>query len=74
MVHAQKMLGAATEAEKRKIRKCDELSSQQTYTFIPFGIETYGGIGRKTQTFLDELSVFTHDNMTVFSRFDVVSV
>ena len=44
LVHAQRMLGAATEAEKRKIRKYDELSSQQNYTFIPFVIETYGGI------------------------------
>ena len=73
LVHAQRMLGAATEAEKRKIRKYDELSSQQNYTFIPFVIETYGGIGKKAQTFLDALSVFAHDNMTVCSRFDVVN-
>ena len=40
---------------------------------IPFVIETYGGIGKKAQTFLDALSVFAHDNMTVCSRFDVVN-
>ena len=57
LVHASEFLDAATAAE---IRKYDELSSQQNYTFIPFVIEAYGGMGRKAQTFLDELSVFIY--------------
>ena len=40
--------------------------------FIPFVIETYGGIGGKAQEFLSELSVFAHDHLTTYSHFDVV--
>jgi hypothetical protein len=36
-------------------------------------IEVYGGIGKMAQDFLNEVSVFAHDHMTVSSRFDVVN-
>jgi hypothetical protein len=71
--HGQKILGQASVAEKTKLRKYEELSSQQNCTFIPFVIEVYGGIGKRAQEFLNEVSVFAHDHMTVYSRFDVVN-
>ena len=71
--HSQKVLGQATAAEKIKLRKYEELSAQQNCTFIPFVIEVYGGIGKMAQEFLNEVSVFAHDHMTVCSRFDVVN-
>ena len=36
-------------------------------------LQVYGGIGRMAQEFLNEVSVFAHDHMTVYSRFDVVN-
>jgi hypothetical protein len=71
--YSQKVLGQASAAEKIKIRKYAELSSQQNCIFIPFVIEVYGGIGKMAQDFLNEVSVFAHDHMTVSSRFDVVN-
>ena len=71
--HSQKVLGQASAAEKAKIRKYGELSIQQNCIFVPFVIEVYGGIGKMAQEFLNEVSVFAHDHMTICSRFDVVN-
>lgn len=71
--NSQKVLGQANTYEKIKIRKYDELARVQHSNFIPFVIETYGGIGVKAQEFLSELSVFAHDHLTTYSHFDVVS-
>ena len=70
---AQKHLGQAIHAEKLKTNKYHELSKEQNCTFVPFVIETYGGIAPQAQTFLNELSVFAHDHLTICSRFDVVA-
>ena len=52
----------------------NKLSNDHEHSdFIPFVIETYGGIGGKAQEFLSELSVFAHDHLTTYSHFDVVS-
>ena len=59
-------------AEKGKIRKYKKLCRDQHATFIPFVIETYGGLGKKAQEFLNELSIFAIDHLTCRSRFDVV--
>ena len=40
---------------------------------MPFVIETYGGIGKRAQEFLNELSIFAIDHTTIRSRFDVVN-
>jgi hypothetical protein len=40
---------------------------------VPFVIETYGGLGKKAQEFLNELSIFAIDHATIRSRFDVVN-
>ena len=71
--NGQTLLGQANAYEKIKIRKYDELAGAQHSNFIPFVIETYGGIGGKAQEFLSELSVFAHDHLTTYSHFDVVS-
>jgi hypothetical protein len=71
--HSQKLLGQADVAERLKINKYEELSQNQNAIFIPFVIETYGGLGKKAQDFLNELSIFAIDHTTVRSRFDVVS-
>ena len=49
--HSQKLLGQAEAAEKLKKNKYDELSQNQNCTFIPFVIETYGGLGKRAQGF-----------------------
>src|SRR3981081_2844036 len=71
--HSQKSLGQANAAEKLKINKYEQLSLDQHAIFIPFVIETFGGLGGKAREFLDELSVFAIDHALVRSRFDVVS-
>ena len=71
--NGQTLLGQASAYEKIKTRKYDELARAQHSDFIPFVIETYGGIGGKAQQFLSELSVFAHDHLTTYSHFDVVS-
>ena len=71
--HSKKSLGQADVAERLKINKYEELSQNQNAIFIPFVIETYGGLGKKAQDFLNELSIFAIDHTTVRSRFDVVS-
>ena len=40
---------------------------------MPFVIETYGGLGKKAQEFLNELSIFAIDHATIRSRFGVVN-
>ena len=71
--NGQTLLGQANAYEKLKIGKYDELARAQHSDFIPFVIETYGGIGGKAQEFLSALSVFAHDHLTTYSHFDVVS-
>lgn len=71
--HSQKLLGQAEAAEKSKINKYEEISEDQHAIFVPFVIETYGGIGKRAQEFLNELSIFAIDHTTIRSRFDVVS-
>ena len=66
-------LGQASAAEKAKIRKYGELGIQQNCIFVPFVIDLCRGIGKMAQEFLNEVSVFAHDDMTVCSRFDVVN-
>ena len=71
--NSQTLLGQATAYEKLKTRKYDALARAQHSNFIPFVIESYGGIGEKAQSFLSELSVFAHDHLTTYSHFDVVA-
>jgi hypothetical protein len=71
--HSQKLLGQAQAAEKLKCNKYDEISQEQHAIFIPFVIETYGGLGAKAQDFLNELSIFAIDHAVIRSRFDVVN-
>ena len=73
LAHSQKQLGQVSAAEKLKMNKYEELSRDQHAVFIPFVIETYGGLGMKAQEFLNELSIFAIDHLTSRSRFDVVS-
>jgi hypothetical protein len=51
----------------------DEISQEQHCIFIPFVIETYGGLGKKAQDFLNELSIFAIDHALIKSRFDIVN-
>ena len=71
--HSQKLLGQAEASEKLKKNKYDELSQNQNCTFIPFVIETYGGLGKRAQGFLNELSIFAIDHAVIRSRFDIVN-
>ena len=38
-----------------------------------FVIETYGGLGKRAQGFLNELSIFAIDHAVIRSRFDIVN-
>jgi hypothetical protein len=71
--HSQKILGQAEVSEKLKINKYEQISREQNCIFIPFVIETYGGLGRKAQDFLNELSIFAIDHAIIKSRFDIVN-
>ena len=71
--HSQKLLGQAEAAEKIKMNKYNELSQNQNCTFIPFAIETYGGLGNRAQGFLNELSIFAIDHAVIRSRYDIVN-
>jgi hypothetical protein len=71
--HSQKLLGQAEAAEKLKMNKYEELSQDQHCIFVPFVIETYGGLGKKAQEFLNELSIFAIDHAVIRSRFDIVN-
>ena len=51
------------------VHNCQE----QHCIFIPFVIETYGGLGKKAQDFLNELSIFAIDHALIKSRFDIVN-
>jgi hypothetical protein len=73
LTHSQKILGQAEAAEKLKLNKYEEISLEQHCIFIPFVIETYGGLGRKAQDFLNELSIFAIDHAMIRSRFDIVN-
>jgi len=71
--HSQKVLGQAHAAEKSKCRKYDEISLEQHAIFVPFVIETYGGLGAKAQELMNELSIFAIDHAVIRSRYDIVS-
>src|ERR1700761_4159167 len=71
--HSQKRLGQAQVAEKLKIHKYEQLTQEQHATFIPFVIETYGGLGQKAQDFLNELSIFAIDHAMIRSRSNIVN-
>ena len=73
LTHSQKILGQAQAAEKLKMNKYEQISIEQHATFIPFVIETYGGLGKKAQDFLNELSIFAIDHAMIKSRFNIVN-
>jgi hypothetical protein len=77
--HSGSPLGAAKEAEKTKRRKYrellmsgDEEGKRCNYKFVPFVVETHGGLGDEAQKFLSALSVFAKENTFVISHFDLM--
>jgi len=71
--HSQKPLGQAHAAEKLKCRKYDQITQEQHAIFVPFVIETYGGLGVCAQKLLNELSIFAIDHAVIRSRYDIVN-
>ena len=73
--HRQKYntpLSAATQAEQRKIAKYKGISAAHHAQFVPFAIETYGGIGKSTQRFIRKIATFAHDNQFILSKREII--
>lgn len=77
--HSETALGAAKEAEKAKERKYRELlmygdkeGKRSSYKFVPFVVETHGGLGDKAVKFLSALSVFAKENTFAISHHDLM--
>jgi hypothetical protein len=59
---AMEVGAAATERETFKMKKYEEFSITNNITVIPFSIETFGGLGKVAQCFLDRLATFVAQN------------
>jgi hypothetical protein len=72
-------LAAAKKAEKRKEAKYrrdmvhyDESGNRRDVKFVPFVLETFGGMGVQAQQFLSALSAHSRNHLSAWSHLDVV--
>jgi hypothetical protein len=77
--HSGTPLGVAREAEKAKVRKyreavmCgDKEGKRPSYKFVPFVVETHGGLGDEARKFLSALSVFAKENTFAISHYELM--
>lgn len=65
-------LGAADLAEKRKKAKYSTLATSIHAEFVPVIFETFGGVGKATQKFLDLMHRFTATNSFILSQSQIM--
>jgi hypothetical protein len=71
VVQAARSLSAAKKREKVKLRQYSEMARQQSATFVPFVIESFGGFGPRAVEFMKEVADFAHQHMD-FDRDEVI--
>ena len=65
-----KTLGAALKAEKEKIRKHGENSEKVEAVFVPYVVETFGGLAPEAQTLNKKISTFAEEHSITENRDD----
>jgi hypothetical protein len=69
---ANKQLGAALRAEREKTNRYQQTAEQHHAEFIPFVVETLGGIAPAAVKLLDQIALTCRDHMTLWSHQEVV--
>jgi hypothetical protein len=68
-----KLLGAAAYKEKMKQNKYAKLSNEAGASFIPFVIESYGGLGKQAKKFIETLGVYSREHGATITTQDLIS-
>jgi hypothetical protein len=63
-----KHLATAERAEQRKHRKYTDIAQTQQARFLPFSLETTGGIGKDAEELIDQISLASRDNLLLPSH------
>ena len=79
MNYVKKPLAAAKKAEKRKEAKYreamatyDDAGNRGEVKFVPFVLESFGGMGTRAQEFLSALSAHSRNHISAWSHLDLV--
>ena len=66
----------AEKAKEKKYREVllsvEEGTKRPSYKFVPFVVETHGGLGGEAEKFLSALSVFAKENTFAISHYDLM--
>jgi hypothetical protein len=69
---AQTQLKTAQDACETKTNKYMKLAQQQSADFVPFALESYGGISDSANDLINEISVFASEHLSAWSKEEIV--
>ena len=69
---AQTQLRTAHDACESKKNKYKNVSQQHQAEFIPFALESYGGISEAALQLIQEISVFASDHLSAWTKEEIV--
>jgi hypothetical protein len=69
---AQTQLKTAHDACELKKNKYNKLAIQQQAQFIPFAIETFGGLSESARNLINEIAIFATDHLSAWSREEII--
>ncbi len=69
---AQTQLRTARDACETKTNKYMKLAQQQSADFIPFALESYGGISDSANDLINEISVFASEHLSAWSKEEII--
>jgi hypothetical protein len=69
---AQTQLKAAHDACDTKTNKYMKLAQQQSADFVPFALESYGGISDSANDLINEISVFASEHLSAWSKEEII--
>lgn len=70
---AQTQLKTAKYACDQKIQKYSNLAQQQSADFIPFAIESYGGLSESASSLINEIAVFATEHLSAWSKEEIMT-
>jgi hypothetical protein len=69
---AQIQLKTAHDACENKTNKYTKLAQQQSADFVPFAIESFGGLSDSATDLINEISVFASEHLSAWSKEEIV--
>ena len=69
---AQTQLKTAHDACENKTNKYMKLAQQQSADFVPFAVESFGGLSDSATDLINEISVFASEHLSAWSKEEII--